>query len=142
MPTTLGSVTTSKFENSPEAHKLHIEFEVAAGQVVHEGDAVILAAAGTIQLAGTGASAETLIGVAIMDGIAGERVTVSMKGYTRVNAEAGTASLNAGPVELGAYNTVTDLREYAAASTAPKTVGHNLTQATADGDPIQVVILL
>lgn len=141
MPSTLGSTTTSRFEHSPEAHKLHIDFEVASGQTVHEGDPVVLTAAGDIQAAASGASAETLLGVAIMDGTAGNRATVSMKGYCEVNGEAAAASLSAGPIELGAWNATTGLREFAAATTAAKTCGHNLIQATADGDPIRVVLL-
>lgn len=143
MPTTLGSTTVSRFEHSPEAHKLHIDFEVATGQTVHMADPVLLATNGDIQAAAAGASAETLIGVAMTDGVATERVTVSMKGYCEVHGENGFAgALNAGPVELGAWNATTGVREFIAASTAAKTIGHNLFQVAADGAAIRVVILL
>jgi len=141
MPTTLGSVTTSKFEKSPEAHKLHNEFVVKTGQAAYEADPVIFATDGDVQSAGAGASAETVIGIAMMDVAADERVTISMKGYALVNALAG-AALNAGPVELGAYDATTGKRKYVTATTAAKTVGHSLHVATADGDEIQVCILL
>lgn len=153
MPTALGSVTKHKFEKSPEAHKLHNEFVVASGQAAHETDPVVLTADGEVQAAAAGASAETLIGVAMTDAVADERVTISMKGYTLVHALSGQINLPAGPVELGAWDgTYGDgiwdtsakpgLRKYVAASSAAKTVGHCITPADADGDPIQVCILL
>lgn len=147
MPATLGGVTKLVFEHDPEAHKLHIEFTVASGQVVRTGDPVILAAAGTIQSAGTAAAAYTILGVAIMDGIAGEFATVAVKGYCEVWAEAAAATLNAGPVQLGAWNATTLRREYAVAAGADDaaksvvTVGFNITQAVADGDAIRVILL-
>jgi hypothetical protein len=147
MPATLGSVTTSVFEHTPEAHKLHMEFTVAAGQSVHKGDLVVLATNGRVQAAASADAAFKILGVAIHDGAAGEFVTVAMRGYAVVNAEAAAAALSAGPVQLGAWNAGTSLREYAAAAGADDdakttvTIGHNLTQATNDGDAIQVALL-
>lgn len=169
MPATLGTVTTSVFEHTPEAHKLHMEFTVTAALTVRKGDPVVFATNGRVQAAATAEPAWKIVGVAIMDGIAGEFVTIAMKAYCVVNAEAAAASLNAGPVKLGAWNATTVRREYAAAvitaldaSTVDGTygaqeqavienlrtkieeyqliVGWNITQATSDGDAIQVAL--
>ena len=147
MPASLGSVTKSVFEHTPEAHKLHMEFVVAAGQNVYKGDLVVLATNGRVQAAGAAVGAFAVLGVAIHDGAAGEFVTVAMRAYAVVNGEAAAATLNAGAVQLGAWNATTVRREYAAAGGADDdarttvTIGHNLTQAVADGDAIQVALL-
>lgn len=145
MPSSLGSATKTRFLNPPEAHKLHIEFMVEAGQTVQEGDPVMLAANGKVQEAAAATPKYKVIGTAIHSGIAGEFVTVAMKAYTVVVAES-NAALDAGPVQLGNYNDVTDNREYgpsAGGSDEIKdslTVGHNLTQVLADGNEIQVAL--
>lgn len=141
MPNTLGSVTTKRFEHVPEAHKLHIEFEVAAGQSVHKADPVILAAAGTIQAGADDQAPATILGVSMHERVAGERATVAMRGYCVVLGEAQSASLNAGPVELGPWNAATGRREYGAGSDTTDTIGHNLTQVEDDGDEILVCLL-
>jgi hypothetical protein len=146
MPNTLGTVTKSVFEHLPEAHKLHLEFTVAAGQTVRRGDPVVLATNGTVQPAASAAPAFSVIGVPLQDGAAGKFVTVAMKGYAVVNAEAAAVSLNAGAVQLGAWNGTTLQREYAAVAGADDqvrdtvAVGHNLTQVAADGDAIKVCL--
>lgn len=142
MPSTLGSTTEHRFDIDPEAHKLHIEFDVETAQVVHDADPVILAANGKIQLAGSAAPAYTVIGVSIHEAVAAERATVSMKAYCVVKAEAAAASLNAGPIQLGAWNATTGRREYATTADAALAIGHNLTQATADGEAILAALLL
>lgn len=147
MPATLGGTTKLVFEHDPEAHKLHVEFQVASGQSVRIGDPVILNTNGTIQGAGTAAAKYTILGVSIHDAAAGELATVAVRGYCQVWAEAAAASLNAGPVQLGAWNATTLRREYAAAAGADDaaksvvSVGFNVTQAVADGDPIKVIII-
>lgn len=148
MPASLGSVTKARFEHDPEAHKLHIEFDVAAGQTVHQADPVVMATNGDVQAAASGDSVFKLVGVSIHDGIAAERVTISMKGYCVVNGEAAAAPFDAGSCKLGAWNATTGLREYAAvtgADDAAKTalaVGFNLTQVTADGAAVKVCLHL
>lgn len=147
MPATLGSATVVRFINEAEAHKLHLEFVVESGQTVNAGDSVILANNGKVQLAGTTAPAHTIIGVAINSGAAGDKVTVAMKAYCVVVAEAGAASLNAGPVQMGAWNGTTGRREFVVvtgADNAAKTalhVGFNLKQVAADGDQIYVALI-
>lgn len=150
MPTTLGSVTTARFEHDPEAHKLHIEFDIVSAQSVYKADPVVLGTNGKVQAAASGDSVYKLLGVSIHDGtaVAGKRVTISMKGYCVVNAEASGASQNAGPVEIGSWNATTGLRGYAAitgADDAAKTaraVGFQLTQVTSIGDKIRVCLNL
>lgn len=141
MPSTLGTTTVSRFEHAPEAHKLHIDFEVAAGQTVHAADPVILATNGKIQAAADDQAAHTILGVSIHEAVAGARATVAMRGYCLVFGEAQTASLNAGPVEPGPWNGTTGRREFAAAADTTDTIGHNIDQVAADGDKIRVCIL-
>lgn len=147
MPSTLGTETVSRFKNEAEAHKLHLEFEVETGQTVKAGDQVKLANNGKIQLAATAEPLVNVIGVALKNGAAGERVTVAMRAYCTVVGEAGAASLNAGPVKMGAWNGTTGRREFATSAGATaheklaETVGYNLTQATSDGDEILVALI-
>ena len=141
MPNTLGTSTLSKFHIDPEAHKLSMTFEVEAGQEVNKGDAVKLASNGNVQAADLDDERTLVIGYAMHDGVAGDDVTVVMRGYTVVNAES-TAALVAGIVKLGNFNSGTGNREYVAGGLEPDlVVGHNLTQAAADGDAIKVCLL-
>lgn len=148
MPASLGSTTKTIFEHTPEAHKLRIEFIVAAGQTVHKGDLVVLAAAGTVQAAAAAAPRYTIIGVAMMDGIAGEYVTVAMKAACVVLNAEGNAAVPPGPCQLGAWNGTTLNREYgpdAGASTEIKDslcIGHNLLNCAADGGAMKVALLI
>jgi len=146
MPASLGSTTTTKFHYGPEMGKLHIEFAVAVGQTVHAADPVILAALGTVQAAAASATKQTIIGLSIHDGVAGELVTVAVKGYVVVLGEAGAAALNAGPVMLGVWNATTNRREYLVAAGADAqvintlTVGSCLAPVALDGDAIMVLL--
>lgn len=145
MPSTLGDVTKTRFIDPPEAHKLHVEFVVADGQAVHEGDSVVLTADGKVQAAAAATPKYKIPGVSIHDGAEKENVTIAMKAYTVVVAEA-NAQCDAGPVQLGNYNAVTGNREFgpsAGGSDEIKdsvTVGLNITQAAADGDEIHVAL--
>lgn len=98
MPGTIGDTTKTLFLVGPEAHKLHLEFEVNTGATIEKGQLVILATNGKIAPAGTAAAEHTVIGVALHSGTAGELVTVATRGYSVIFAEAKSA-LNAGPVE-------------------------------------------
>lgn len=140
MPATLGDVTKNVFTHDPEAHKLHMSFVVAAGQTVHIGDPVILNANGTIQAAGVAALRITVLGIAIDDGIAGDRVTIAMKAFCAVVAEATADALTAGPVELAAWNAVTVRREYATTVDVTKYAGWVLNALANNGDEILVVL--
>lgn len=143
MPSSLGSVSTTLFLKS-ESHKLHQEFEVATGQTVYKGQPVILTTTGTVQAAAdAGANApHVVIGICIHDGAAGDLVTVRMKAQAITWGEAGTASLNAGPVLYYAYNTTTNMVEVDDASvTAANVCGWALDAATADGDSVRIAWL-
>lgn len=140
MPATLGDVTKTVFIHDPEAHKLHMGFAVAVGQTVHKGDLVILNANGTVQAAGVAALRITIIGVSIHDGVAGDQVTIAMKAFCAVVAEATADALVAGPVELAAWNAVTVRREYATTADATKFVGWVLNALANNGDEILVVL--
>jgi hypothetical protein len=138
MPESLGSVTLTIFEHL-ESHKLHLEFE--ADGAINAGSPVKLSADGTVAEAADSDDENLVIGVSIHTAADTERFTVAMRAYAVVvNAEAEAVSLNAGPVELGPWNGTTSRREYLAASTVPKTIGWNLTQATADGELITVAL--
>ncbi len=151
MPATLGSATISRFLVDPEAHKLSLEFDVETAQVVHKGDAVVLSADGKVQAAASGDPLYKVIGYSLHDGdatVAGKtRVTVVMRGFAVVYAEAAAASLDAGAVKLGAWNTGNLRREFAAITGADDAAklallaGHNLSQVTSDGDQILVVLI-
>lgn len=147
MPASLGSNTVSRFLHEPEANKLHLELVVETGQTVNEGDPVVLAANGRVQAAGVAAPNHTIIGTAVKAGIAGERVTIAMRAYCTVIAEAAAASFNAGPCQTGAWNATTGRREFAALTGATNherlanLAGFNLTQAVADGDQVIVAML-
>lgn len=145
---TLGNTTESIFEHTPEAHKLRIEFEVAAGQSVHKGDLVVLTAAGTVQAAAAAAPRYTIVGVSIHDGAAGDFVTIAMKAACVVLNAEGNAAVPPGPCQLGAWNAGTGNREYgpdAGASTEAKDslcIGHNLLNCAADGGAMKVALLV
>lgn len=142
---TLGNETKSRFYIDPEAHKLSYSFVVEAAQEVHKGDPVVLTATGTVQAAAAAAPAYTIIGHSIHDGEAGEDVTIVMKAYTVVYAEAAADALVPGPVQLGAWNATTGRREYAVAAGADDTakaivtVGHSLDTGD-NGDEIKVAL--
>jgi hypothetical protein len=147
MPSTLGTTTKTRFHYGPEANKLVVEFVVESALTVNKGDLVKLANNGKVQAIASVEPMYNVIGVALHDGIAGEFVSVAMRASSVVEAEAAAATLNAGPLQAGAYNGTTFNREYAALAGADdqvkssKMVGHNLTQVAADGDIIQVALL-
>lgn len=147
MPASLGSTTKTRFHYGPEPAKLAIEFVVKAALTVHKGDPCILAADGTVQAAASVDPQYKIIGTALMDGIAGEFVTVVMRAYCVIEAEAAAAATDAGPLQLGVWNAVTLNREYAVLAGADdqvkssKMVGHSLTPTVGDGGIIKVALL-
>jgi hypothetical protein len=148
MPATLGSATVTIFDRS-EMHKMHLEFEVGAAATIYKGQLVKLDTDGTLIAASAADPREEIIGVSIHDAVGadGDMCTVVVKGFVVVFAEAAAASLNAGIVQAGAFNSTTGYQEYAAAAGADDaakqvvTVGINLTQATSDGDVIKVMLM-
>lgn len=109
MPYIHGSNTKTIVLKS-QSHKLSEEFEVNAGQTVAKGQPVVIAGDGLVQAAGTGSTAQQIIGYSMHDGAAGELVTVIMKAHAILFMECETDSLAAGPVRLGSsavYNSST-----------------------------------
>lgn len=137
MPSTLGEVTRIVFLEDPEPGKLHIEFEAAAA--LKKGQQVKLGISGTIVALASGDSAHLNLGVLIQDVASGERATVAVKGYAVIIARAG-AALNAGPVQIGDYDTTNDRPVYATATGAGTTVGYNITQLAAAGENNVILI--
>jgi hypothetical protein len=148
MPSTIGEKTPNAiFLNDPEAHKLHLEFEVATGQSVQFGGPVVLNTNGTIQNAPAGVARNLNLGYAIQSGAAGERVTVAVRGYAVVRGIAAADGQTAGSVEAGAVSTDPARRTYAAVTGASpeaqntRAVGFQLTATADTGDEIDVCVL-
>jgi len=103
-----GSTTRNTFRYGPEVHKLHLEFQVKSGEVVHKGQPVILDTEGGIAVVApapdTGASALQIIGVSIHEGQSayGDRVVIAMRAYTVIEAQA-SADVTPGPVMYSGY---------------------------------------
>jgi len=151
MPATLGSKTLSRFAYDPEVHKLALEFDVAAGQAVHAGDAVVMNNDGTIQAAASADPAWKIIGYSLHDSGTADtdhqgRATIVMKGFAVVNGGAAAGPQIAGPVQLDAWDATNLRRNYAAitgASDAAKMAtlaGISLTVGVNVNDPILVVV--
>lgn len=141
--TILGEKTKSIFLKGPENHKLHHEFEVAAGQTIKKGQPVILTADGEVSPAGTAAESTTIIGYSVHNGAEGELVTVAMKAYIIVWAMP-KAAVIAGPVAYDGMNT-TDEEYNSVAAVAldaeSTTMGWALDAATAPDEPIRVALI-
>lgn len=144
MFTQFGDKTRTIFLKGIENHKLHQEFEVAAGQTIKKGQPIILNANGTVQAAGATPDAHTVIGYSIHNGAAGELVTVGMKAFTIVYA-SNTGALDAGPVAYaGTMNSnVADgiYCNYTNTTTAGKVIGWCLDQATGANDTVRIALI-
>jgi hypothetical protein len=105
----LGKVTKNTILKS-ESHKLHEEFTVAAGQTIYQGQPVKLNAAGEVLVYATADGDALLLGYAMCQtpAIAGELVTIAVRGYLTIMAISGGA-VNCGPVQYSSYDTSTDI---------------------------------
>lgn len=141
MPNILGDITKSVFLKEVESHKLHQEFEVNMGATIKRGQPVKLSGAGEkIEAAASGEANINIIGYAIMDGAAGELVTVGMRGFAIIWAEA-TAIGVAGPVKYTGFNGTSLLHKFDTGTvTAANHTGWALDDAAAIGDSIRVVL--
>lgn len=109
--------------------------------IVRKGQPVALESDGRISGLKAATSPVSVIGTSLHDGISGQIVTVCMRAHRIQYCEAGTASLNAGPVKIYGYNTTTNYVEVDDASvTYADQWGWALDAATADGDVIRVAI--
>lgn len=88
MPAQITSTTKDAVHKS-ESHKLHDAYTVKAAVTVTKGQLVKLdSATGHIEPAAAGEANINVIGVAVMDGVAGDVVTVMTKGFAIIWAEA------------------------------------------------------
>ena len=142
MPNNLGDITKSVFLKEVESHKLHQEFEVAVGVSIKRGQPVKLTGAGEkIAPAGTAEANINIIGYAIMDGEAGELVTVGMRAFAIIWAEALVVGV-AGKVKYAGFNGTSGLHRFSTDTvTAPDHTGWALDDATAIGDSIRVALI-
>jgi len=142
--TKFGEKTRSVFLKAIEAHTLHQEFEVKAGQATVKGQLLVLdPATGHVLPAGNGAKAFTVIGIALHTRAAGELVTVAMKAKTIVWAQTG-AALDAGPVKAVAAAPIDVLyRSYVATADVlgGDVVGYSLDVAAGADEIVRVAIL-
>ena len=102
--TKFGQASTTIWLKGPEAHKLHNEFEVAAGETVSVSQPVILDEDGLVKAAPAGTKKNLIIGYSIHNGKEKELVTVAMVGFTMIYAKP-TTTITAGPVKNGLMNT-------------------------------------
>lgn len=135
---TLGSTTESVFLKQPESHKLHQEFTVKAATAMVKGLPVKMSDPDEVEPAGAGEANMNIIGYAIHDAAAGETVTVAMRAYTIIWAEA-HAAIAAGPVLYQAV-AAGAVRVDDAAVAAGTYVGWALDDAAVQGDKIRVAL--
>jgi hypothetical protein len=141
--TKFGGKSKTIYLNDVEAHKLHLEFEVGAAVTVKKGQPVVLNSDGTIRPvnAALGADAAAIIGYSIHNGEVGELVTVGMRAFAVVYAEAGAVNQNAGIVfATNVAPTDPDMVRWVSAA-AGTMHGWALDQSVAVGDIIRVAVI-
>lgn len=140
--TKFGDKTQSIFLNDVESHKLHLSFDVAVGETIKKGAPVKLNATGqVVNMIGDGTDTHQRIGYSIQNGIAGDRLTVGVRGYAVVWARAKTA-LTPGPVFMAGYDVnEPDFTMYDDTAVSASTMnGFSLDVAAALHDPIRVLV--
>jgi hypothetical protein len=98
---------------------------------------------GKVEPAGAAEAPYKIIGVSVHNGVGGDLVTLAMKAYMVVWAEAGTANLNAGPVKLHTtpFNTSTGYVSVDDNSVDGDDIyGWSLDQAVSAGDIVRVAV--
>lgn len=152
--TKFGGTTPRVVIYKSESHKLHQAFPVKASVKIYAGNPVAITTDGTIELLTKGNEANYL-GIAVTDNNnpaykesanAGPvEVTVAVQGFMIINAIS-EATLNAGPVEIGAgmdaTNHFTKFKTFAQAGADAATRPVNfisLTKASAKDELIQVL---
>lgn len=141
MPYALGTPTVNKGFLKNEVHKLNQAFVVATGETIYSGMPITLNAAGEAVAAASGETRINVVGYALFGATAGETVTVTMKAFAIIFAEAdqaldpSTAVKYAGFNATSKYNKVTD-----ASVDATNYIGKSLTAAAASGDVVEVAI--
>lgn len=137
--TKFGEVTKTVFINEVECDKLHLAFEVENVEGIIKGQPVVLTSDGKIQPVGI-TGADFLLGYAVMNGKQGDLVTVAVRGYAVIFAEA-AAPLDPGLVHYAGIGTDPFYTKYADATATPDvTNGFALDLAVAAGDLIRVLV--
>lgn len=137
MPATLGTASKTIFINEVEGDKLTYEF--LANAQIYAGQPVKMNANESVDPMAAGDSNDIHIGVAMFDAAVGTLVTVAMRGYTVIYAMS-SAALNAGPVEVAAYDGTNFWNKFATSTAVGKTLGHSLDTAGAANVQIRVVL--
>lgn len=138
---TLGEKTVSTFLKEVESHKLHQEF--TAGAAIKQGQPVILS--GDDEVIEPAAADEVnmnIIGYAVHDAEADELVTIGMRGFTIIWAQADDV-LVAGPVRYSGFDATTGLNMVTNPAGTPSTAANYIGWAIDDGadeDKIRVVL--
>jgi hypothetical protein len=144
MPYLFGTDTRTIILKS-ESHKLFEEFEVAAAQTVAKGQPVVISGNELVSPAGIAATTQQIIGISMHDAIAGELITVMVKGWAITFVECETALLVAGPVKLGGVATFNPLTGYVmiddAAVSHLNQIGWAIEGGVAIGDIVRVIWL-
>lgn len=144
MPTFVGDQTKQALFLNVESHKLHLAFTAGNG-TIRKGDQVKIQADGSVIPLAAGDNASLSLGVVIKSGTgknpapAGEEVTVAVKGYAVLTAEAGAASVPAGPVKFSAQGT--NYQRYIPATDDATTQAINTIPASAVGQVIEIIFL-
>lgn len=147
---TYGNVTPKAIFLNIESHKLHETFTVGTGATIYPGQTVKFDATGSVVPAVAGDTTKDRIGISIHGrastdspfpyGSPGSEVTVIMRGFVRVRAEAG-AALVPGPVKLSGLNATTKIPQYIqSVGGDTSNDGWSISVATAIGQEIEVVL--
>ena len=138
MPYSSGSQTKDIFRWGPEAHKLHLEFEVSGS--VHAGELVKLTTDGKVVALADGDNEEVCIGVSIHtdEHAYGDYVVVAVRGYAVIMAQV-DADTNCGPAEYGGYDGATD-RPIVAAGQSGNFIGWILDASGEAGDVVRFLL--
>tara|TARA_R110001632_G_scaffold48342_1_gene121813 strand:- start:260 stop:688 length:429 start_codon:yes stop_codon:yes gene_type:complete len=141
MPYALGNPTVNKGFLKNEVHKLNQAFVVATGQTFYSGMPVVLSATGEAVPAAAGADRIDVIGFALFGATAGETVTVVMKAYAIIFAEAAAALDPSTAVKFGGFNGTTKFNIVSDTTvTVANYIGKSLKVAAAGGDIVEVAL--
>jgi hypothetical protein len=136
MPDSFGTQTEQLLLKS-ESHKMAHEFEAAAA--IKKLQKVKLNNAEKVVALAADDDEHLCIGYALHDAAIGENTTVVVRGYALIKGIS-QAAVVSGPVQHKGFNATVNLNSYAAAASAAKCVGWNLTTAAAADEEIWVLV--
>lgn len=141
MPYALGTPTVNKGFLKNEVHKLNQAFVVATGETIYSGMPVTLNATGQAVAGTSGVTRINTVGYALFSATAGETVTVTMKAFAIIFAEAADPLDPSSAVKYDGFNTTTKYNKVIDTSVdATNFIGKSLTVAAATGDIVEVAI--